>query len=56
MKSYELYGKFDEAIEAERRFFATVGPPRSVMAKGRLDEAHPLLEEAVKRIQETCGR
>ena len=47
--SYELYGKFDEAIEAEQRFFGTVGPPFSLMAQGRLDEAQPLLEEAVKK-------
>jgi len=49
VESYELYGKFDEAIEAERRFFSRVGPPRSLMAKGRLDEAQQLLEEAVKK-------
>lgn len=49
VESYELYGKFDEAIDAAGRFFATVGPPRSLMAKGRLDEAQPLLEEAVKK-------
>lgn len=49
VESYELYGKFDEAMDAERRFFGTVGPPRSLMAKGRLDEAQRLLEDAVKK-------
>lgn len=49
VESYELYGKFDEALEAHRRFFGTVGPPLSLMAKGRLDEAQPLLEAAIKK-------
>ena len=48
IESYELYGKFDEAIEAGRRYFGT--PPQfSLIAKGRLDEAQPLVEEAVKK-------
>ena len=49
VEAYELYGKFDEAINAHRRFFGTPGPTLSLLAKGRLDEAQPLLEEAVKK-------
>lgn len=49
VETYELYGKFDQAIDAHRRFFDTPGPTLSLMAKGRLDEAQPLLEEAVKK-------
>ena len=49
VEAYELYGKFDEAINAHRRFFGTPGPTQSLMAKGRLDEAQPLLEEAIKK-------
>ena len=49
VEAYELYGKFDEAIDAHQRFFGTPGPTLSLMAKGRLDEAQPLLEEAVKK-------
>lgn len=49
VEAYELYGKFDEAIDAHQRFFATPGPTLSLMAKGRLDEAQPLLEEAIKK-------
>jgi TolB-like protein/Flp pilus assembly protein TadD len=48
VETYELYGRFDQAIDAHRRFFDTPGPTLSLMAKGRLDEAQPLLEEAVK--------
>lgn len=49
IESYELYGKFDDALEAQRRFFGTAGPPLSLMAKGRLDDAQTLLEAAIKR-------
>ena len=49
IECYELYGKFDEALEARRRFFGSGGPPLSLMVKGRLDEAQPLLEEAVRK-------
>ena len=49
VEAYELYGKFDEAIDAHHRFFGTPGPTVALMAKGRLDEAQPLLEEAVKK-------
>ena len=49
IESYELYGKFDEALDAQRRFFGTPGPPLSLMVKGRLDEAQPLLEAAIKK-------
>jgi eukaryotic-like serine/threonine-protein kinase len=49
IESYQLYGKFDEAIEAQRRFFGTPGPEYALIGKGRLDEAQPLLEEAVKK-------
>jgi tetratricopeptide (TPR) repeat protein len=44
-----LYGKFDEAIEAQRRFFGTPGPEYALIGKGQLDEAQPLLEEAVRK-------
>ena len=49
VESYELYGKFNEALDAQRRFFGTPGPPLSLMAKGSLDEAQTLLEAAVKK-------
>ena len=49
IEAYELYGKFDEALDAQRRLFGTAGPPLSLIAKGRLDEAQPLLEAAVKK-------
>ncbi|MGQ0762021.1 MAG: TPR end-of-group domain-containing protein [Acidobacteriota bacterium] len=49
IESYELYGKFDEALDAQRRFFGTPGPPLSLIAKGHLDEAQPLLEAAIKK-------
>ena len=49
IENYELYGRFDEAIEAYHRFFGTPGPPYALIAKGRLDEAQPLVEEAVKK-------
>jgi eukaryotic-like serine/threonine-protein kinase len=49
IESYELYGKFDEALDAQQRFFGTPGPPLSLMVKGRLDEAQPLLEAAVRK-------
>ena len=49
IESYQLYGKFDEAIEAQRRFFGTPGPEYALIGKGRLDEAQPLLEEAVRK-------
>ena len=49
VEAYELYGRFDQAIDAHRRFFDTPGPTLSLMAKGRPDEAQPLLEEAVKK-------
>jgi tetratricopeptide (TPR) repeat protein len=49
IESYELYGKFDDAIDAQRRFFGPRGIEFSLIAKGRLDEAQPLLEEAVKK-------
>ena len=49
VETYELYGKFDQAIDTHRRFFDTPGPTLSLMAKGRLDEAQPLLEGAVKK-------
>lgn len=49
IEAYESYGKYDEALEAQLRFFGTAGPPLSLIAKGRLDEAQPLLEAAVKK-------
>jgi eukaryotic-like serine/threonine-protein kinase len=49
VESYELYGKFNEALDAQRRFFGTPGPPLSLMAKGSLDEAQVLLEAVVKK-------
>ena len=49
IESYELYRKFDEALDTQRRFFGTSGPPLSLMSKGRLDEAEPLVEAAVKK-------
>ena len=49
LKQTLLYGKFDEALDAQRRFFGTPGPALSLMAKGRLDEAQPLLEAAVRK-------
>ena len=49
IESYQLYGKFDLAIEVYRRFFGTTGPDSALIGKGRLDEARPLVEEAVKK-------
>jgi serine/threonine-protein kinase len=49
IESYQLYGKFDDAIEAYRRFFGTAGPDRALIEKGRLDEAQPLVEDAVQK-------
>jgi TolB-like protein/Flp pilus assembly protein TadD/predicted Ser/Thr protein kinase len=49
IESYQLYGKFDEAIEAHRHFFGTHGPEFALIAKGRLDEAQPLLEDAINK-------
>lgn len=49
VESYELYGRFDDAIDAQHRFFGTTGPAFSLMAKGKLDEAQPLLEAAIKK-------
>jgi tetratricopeptide (TPR) repeat protein len=49
IESYELYGRFDEAINAHRRFFGTTGPDIALIGKGRLDEAQPLVEDAVKK-------
>jgi serine/threonine-protein kinase len=49
IEGYELYGKFDEALDTQRRFFGTAGPTMSLIAKGRLDEAQPLLEAAVNK-------
>lgn len=47
---YLLYGRFDEAIDVYRRFFGKVGPDAALVAKGRLDEAQPLVEQAIKDI------
>jgi len=47
--SYYFYGRFDDAIELQRRFFGTTGPDYSLVRKGRLDEAQPLIEEAIKK-------
>ncbi len=49
IESYQLYGKFDEAIDAYRRFFGGSGPDRALIGKGRLDEAQTLVEDAVKK-------
>jgi tetratricopeptide (TPR) repeat protein len=49
IESYELYGKFNEALDAQRRFFGIPGPSLSLMAKGSFDEAQALLEAAVKK-------
>ncbi len=49
VESYQLYGKFDDAIEASRHFFGEVGPDMALIGKGRLDEAQPLVEAAVKK-------
>ena len=49
VESYELYGKFDEAIDRHHRFFGTVGPTYALISEGRLDDAQPLLEEAIKK-------
>jgi tetratricopeptide (TPR) repeat protein len=49
IESYQLYGRFDEAIEAQRRFFDTPGPEYALIRKGRFDEAQPLLEEAIRK-------
>ena len=49
IESYELYGKFDDAIEAQHRFFGTPGPQFSLIAKGRLHEAQSLVEAAVTK-------
>lgn len=49
VEAYTLFGKFDESIEAERRFFGRPGPSLALIWKNRLDEAQPLLEAAVAR-------
>lgn len=49
VESYELYGRFNDALDAQRRFFGTPGPPLSLIAKGRLDDAQSLLEAAIKK-------
>jgi serine/threonine-protein kinase len=49
VEAYMLYGEFDEAIEAQRRFFDQPGPSLALIRKGRLDEAQTLLERAVAK-------
>ena len=49
IESYQSYGRFDDAIEACRRFFGTTGPDNALIGKGRLDEAQPLVEDAVRK-------
>jgi DNA-binding winged helix-turn-helix (wHTH) protein/TolB-like protein len=49
VESYTLLGKFDEAIEAQRRFFGQPGPAVAFIGKNRLDEAQALLEKALAR-------
>ena len=49
VESYELVGKLDEAIEANRRFFDRAGPALSLIWKNRLDEAQSLLEKSVEK-------
>ncbi len=57
VESYALYGRFDDALDAYRRFFGDVSnssslpqsPAKALIGKGRLDEAQPFLEEALKR-------
>jgi tetratricopeptide (TPR) repeat protein len=52
VESYELVGKLDEAIEANRRFFDRAGPALSLIWKNRLDEAQSLLERSVEKTPE----
>jgi len=49
INSYTSYGRFDEAIDLQRQFFGTIGPEDALVCKGRLDEAQPLIEEAIKK-------
>jgi eukaryotic-like serine/threonine-protein kinase len=50
IESYQLYGKYDEAINASRRFFGEeTGADAALIGKGRLDEAKPLVEDAVRK-------
>jgi eukaryotic-like serine/threonine-protein kinase len=48
-ESYELYGRFDEAIETCRNFFSGPCPALSLIAKHRYDEARQSFQEAVKK-------
>ena len=47
VESYRLYGRFDESIEASRRYFG-VPSAHALIEKGELDEAEALLQEYLK--------
>ncbi len=49
VEAYVLYGRLDEAIETQRRFFDQPGPALALIEKGQLDEAQTLLERAVAK-------
>ncbi|MBX3280415.1 MAG: tetratricopeptide repeat protein [Acidobacteria bacterium] len=49
IEAYLLYDRFDEAIEAQRRFFSESGPALALIGKGRIDEAQTLLENVVAK-------
>ena len=49
IESYQLYGRFDEALEAQQRFFGTPGAEYALIGKGQYDEAQVLLENLIKK-------
>jgi eukaryotic-like serine/threonine-protein kinase len=58
VESYCLYGKFDKANDAYRRFFGDVGSyPKALIGNGQLDEAESVLRENLQKNQgDVVGR